>query len=390
MKYDNARFRSTYAICQTGDAVKNAGEAVRKIRDDFKTFPASIIVFFASIAYDADVLAREMQDAFPDAVTMGCTGAGEGVDDVVLNSSVAAMAFSGDVFDYAETALILESPGEGKSGGDIFTSASDAIRHISRNLGTSLFDLDYRKYVGFVLTDRIAPLSERVLERVGEKTNVFFTGGVAGDDYKFIDGQRVFYRGKAYPHAVLLALWKPKNGFELLKTQAVDMTDKSLVITRADEDARIIWEFDGEAAASAYARAIGKPAETMDILDFDECPLALTAEGGPYLRAVVKQVDGKGLQMFAQVREGTSMTVTNAGDILAVTRAAIADKRREMGDFAAILHINCASRHTALTNRGQLGDFAALFSGVPSLSVSSYGEVFVNVIAMTSVMILFK
>ena len=61
-----------------------------------------------------------------------------------------------------------------------------------------------------------------------------------------------------------------------------------------------------------------------------------------------------------------------------------------MDTVAAILLINCASRHTGLVNRGQLADFAALFSGGPSISVSSYGEVYVGVVAMTSVMIFFR
>lgn len=390
MPHDNTRFRTAQAVCQTGDVAKNAREAVRKIRDDFKSFPARTVVFFASIAYDADILAREMHDAFPGAVTMGCTSAGEGVDGQILNASVVAMAFSDDAFDYCETALVLDGKGGKPEGAGVFASAPDALRHIGRNLDVPLIDLDYRKYVGFVLAARIEAFSERVLDQAGEMTDVLFVGAVAGDDYKFIDGQRVFYRGKAYDHAVLLALWKPKNGFELLKTQAVEMTDTSMVVTRADEESRIIWEFDGEDATRIYSHAIDKPAETMDTLDFDEFPLALSVDGEPFLRAVLKQVDGKGLQMFAQVREGTRHTVTIAGDILETTRKALEEKRVAMGEPSAILHINCSSRHNTLKNRNQLEDFAALFADVPTVAVSSYGEVYVGLVAMTSTMILFK
>lgn len=389
MQSDNKRFRTTHAVSRTGDGVKNAREAVRLIRDDFAAFPASLIVYFSSVDYDPDVLAREMQDAFPTALTMGCTSAGEAVDGIILNYSVVAMAFSAEVFDYCETALVTDGKAGAKSS-DAFACVSEAMDHVRRGLDGPLIDLDHREYVGFMLGDSISAFSERVLDQVGEMTDVLFVGGFSGDDYKFDGSQRVMYRGKAYRNAAVLSLWKPRNGFSILKTQAAELSGPNMVITKADEANRILWELDGEDAAAAYARAIGRPRATMDILDFDEHPLAFMVDGEPFLQAVLQQVDGKGLRMFANIREGTRRTVTTAGDVLETTRRALSEKRREIGDISAILHINCSSRHTALKNRNQLGEFAALFGDVPSVAMSSYGEIYVSPIAETSTMILFK
>ena len=392
MQEVSKRFRTAHAVVQTGNPAENSRQAVRQIYNAFAGFDAGMIVFFTATDYDPRVLAAELHDAFPGVVTLGCTSAGEGIDDRILNSSVVAMAYSHDVFDYCEFALVVKDAALVRESGrkDVFTSVPDAMEHLARNLDEKPIQLDHRKYVGFVLADQLSAYCETVLDRIGDLTDVMFVGGFAGDDYKFDGSHRVFYQGRDYNNAVVAALWKPARGFALLKTQAAELTDTSMVITRADEQNRVIWEFDGEDAAAAYARVADKPLATMNILDFDESPLALTAEGEPYLRAIVKVVDNKGLQMFSRVREGTRMTLTRAGDVLSTTRAALEAKMKEFGEVSAILHINCSSRHTALKKWDKVDEFARLFSGIPSIAVSSYGEVYVGPVAITSTMILFK
>lgn len=383
------QFRTAYVSDDGVDPVANARRAASKIQIAFSDFPVSMVLFFAATNYEPTVLAEAMRDAFPHAKTFGCTTAGESVDDRILGGSVVAMAFSAEAFDYNELALVTaNAPADPERG--VFSDAGEAMRHLGRKLGHDMIKLDYKEYVGFMLADRISNFSEAVLEKVGEMTDVIFVGGFAGDDYKFTDGQRVFFNGASHASACVLALWKPKNGFSLLKTQAVEMTDKHLVITKADEDNRVIWQFNGEEAARAYARAAGLSATDMGILDFDENPLAVTADGEPYLRAIVKRVDGGGLQMFARVREGTRQTVTKAGDVLGTTRLEFEEKRRELENISAILHVNCASRHTALKKCNQVDAFAKLFAGIPGVGFMSYGEIYVGLVALTSTMILFK
>lgn len=383
------RFRTAHAVRQTGDAVKNASEAVHEIRDAFRSFAPSLIVFFASVDYDPDTLAREMKTSFPTATAMGCTTAGEQVDGKLLEHSLVAMAFSSDVFDYCESALVLGT-GERPDGADVFGNPSDAMTYIGRNLRTRWLDLDHHQYIGFMLGDQISDFAEGVLDRLGEITNAMFVGGFAGDGWRFNGSQRVMYGGKAYSNAAILALWKPKRGFDILKTQAGDLTGKKLLITRADEVNRIIWEFDGEDATVAYARATGRDPAKLDADDFSENPVALTVDGDPYMLGILKPVDGKGLQFFARVREGTRREIVQAGDIVETTHRDLSAKLAEMGDVAAILHINCCGRHAVLAKRGEVDTFGTLFNGVPVIGMSSYGEIWVGVIAYTSTMILFK
>lgn len=379
----NARFTET-------DTVANAREAVRKITADFTGASPKLIVFFAATNYDPDTLAQGMHAAFPQALTFGCTSSGEAVDDRMLRNSVTAMAFSAEVFDHCGMALVLRD-GPAAEGDGIFASVDAAMNHIGAGADDTLLDLDYRKYVGFMLVDAISRFSERVLERVGELTDVMYIGGVAGDDYKFTGKTRVFYQGKAYENAAVVGLWKPRDGFALLKTQAADMIGKTFTVTRADDN--VVWELDGRDAAVVYAEAIGIPPEKtrdMSIYDFDCNAPALLVDGEPFLRAIIEQVDGKGLRMFATAREGQRLSITRVGDLAATTRTALEEKTRESGPFAAILHVNCASRCTAIEKQCGREQFGSLFRGIPSVSFSSYGEIYVGLVAMTSTMILFK
>lgn len=389
------RFKTTFAQTTGAGPADNARAAVRKIGNDFAGFAPAFVVFFAATDYDGAVLAAGMQDAFPDAVTMGCTTAGEACGRETLNGSVVAMGFSKDVFAFSETALVLADAGAAAKAGaaDVFSDTTAALEYLGRGTGQPLLDLDYREYIGFMLADAtVLDFCEVVAERAGELMNVLFTGGVTGDDYRFDSTQTVFYKGKAYNNgAAALALWKPAKGFEILKTQAAELTGKQFLITEADEKERIVWKLDGRNALDVYAEAVGVPTAAMGSPEFDDNPLAFVANGEPFMRIAIKPVDGRGIHFFCQIREGTRLAMTKAKDIVEKTGEALNAKIAEMGaDPAAILHINCCSRHSAMGRNGQLEAFGKLFRDIPHAGFSSYGEIYINRLADTSVMILFK
>lgn len=387
------RFKTTFAQTADGTPADNARAAAAKIAADFAGFAPAFVVFFASAQdYDAGVLAKAVQGAFPGAATMGCTSNGEACDEKILKAAVVAMAFSKGAFAFSETALVLKDADAAAKPArpDVFSDTTAAMRHLGRNLDTPLLDLDHREYVGFMLADSSNAFTESVIDRVGEMTNVFFTGGIAADNYTF-DRQTVFYNGEAYrPGAVVLALWKPAEGFELLKTQAVELTDTILTGTKVDEVNRIIWEFNGRDALEVYAEAIGVPKEKIGLPEFDNHALAVVADGDPYLCTPIAPVDGRGLQMYSRMLEGIRLTLTRRGKLLETTEQALSGKIAATGEPAAILHVNCVNRHKMMRAAGQTEQFGELFARCPHIAFMSMGEVYVNWVGVTSVMILFQ
>ena len=57
------------------------------------------------------------------------------------------------------------------------------------------------------------------MDKIGNLTNILFVGGSAGDDLKF-EATYVFANGTVYTDAAVLALLKPRVGFEVIKTQS--------------------------------------------------------------------------------------------------------------------------------------------------------------------------
>jgi hypothetical protein len=385
-------FKTTFAQTATGKPTEDARSAVGNIKSGFAGFEPAFIVFFAAVDYDPGTLAAEMRDAFPGATTMGCSANGEACDEKILDASVVAMAFSKDAFAFSETALILADKDAAikASRPDVFSDNTAALEYLGRNLGKPLLELDHREYVGFMLADSANAFLDSVIDRSGEMTNVFFTGGIASDRFTF-DKQTVFYNGEAYRQgAVVLALWKPKNGFALLKTQAVELMDTVFTATEVDEEKRIIWKFNGKDALEAYSEAIGVPKEKIGQTEFDNYALAVMADNEPYLCAPIAQVDGKGLLMYSRIVEGMRLTATRSGKLLETTEKALADTIAESGEPSAILHVNCVCRHKVMCSTGLSEKFGAMFARCPHVSYMSMGEVYVNWVGFTSVMILFK
>lgn len=381
-------FKTAYAQCTGSDAVDNAKKAVAEIRTSLSGFPVAGVIFFAATCYDPDVLAKEMDMAFSPALTFGATSAGEETAGLVLKNSVVVMAYDASAFAFAAAVLVLGGNQRAENP-DAFSNVDAAMERFVNLTGNKMLHLDYREYVGFVLGDAMSAFSEKLLERIGEVTNVNFCGGFAGDDYKF-EAPLIFFRGRTYQQAAVVALWKPRNGFSLLKTQAVDLTGTTMMVTKADAEKSIIWELDGKPAADAYAQALGLRRQDLTVQVFDQHPLALIVNQDPYLRSGTRVVDDKGLQLLFSVKNGIRVTLCNAGDILASTIAALETMRKENPTIAGILHINCASRHNNLARLGQSEAFGALFRDVPNIGLSSYGEILVCVVAMTSTMIVFK
>ncbi len=379
-------FLTTHAVHTGADPVTNAKQAVRQIRADFGDFSGTVIVY-ASIAYDPETVAAEIHNAFPKAVTFGCTSSGECVGDLMLQHSVAAVALSDDFLEFSAVGLVTHAVPPGVT--DAFASADECLREFSLRTGATPLGLDYRQFVGFSLFDAVTPYTEEVIIKLAEMTDVNFIGGMAGDDYRF-EKPCIFYRGKTYRNAGVVALWKPINGFALLKTQAAELTEKSFLINKADEEKGIIWELDHKPAAQVYADAVGLPVEALTLALFDEYPIALAIDGEPFLKVARQVLDNGGLTVLPSVRTNTRVTLCKTNNIIQTTAAALKALRNECPSLSGMIHVNCVSRHMSLAAHNQVDEFGKLFHGIPNAGFSSYGEIYIGIVGLTSTMIAFK
>ena len=350
--------------------------AVADIKRQMEGMAAAVVVFFASPAYSPDQLGPAMAEAFPEAATFGCTTAGEIVTGIMMTHSLVAMAFSADTIRSARVEVIP----------DLHQESYSAFAAIEQYFGTQIKAMDPARYVGLILIDGLSGAEERVMDRIGDLTNVNFIGGSAGDDLRF-SATHVYANGKSHTGAAVVALLEPAVPFSFLKTQSFTPAPRTLTVTKADEAHREVLEFDHRPAVEAYAEALGVvPAEVED--HFMANPLGLVFDGEPYVRSPQRIKDGS-LVFYCAVKEGMELSLLRSTDIIADTTQALAAAAAENGEITAIINFNCILRTLELRQKGLTGQYGEIFATVPTIGFSTYGEQYIGHINQTATMLLF-
>jgi hypothetical protein len=364
---------------KTAYSVKTTPEEIAKdIQNQLDGAHTKAVVYFASSSFDAEAVSREMQSAFKSITVFGCTTAGEIVSGKMLKHSVVAMAFDDETLEQISLSVI-ENVNSKKA-------VENALGVFEKQYGCTMMELDPEKYVGIILVDGLGKSEERLIDRIGDLTNVIFIGGSAGDDLQFRQ-THVFANGKAYPSGALLALLKPGVAFETLKTQSFKVLGSELRATRVNEAEREVVEFNGKKAAVAYAETIGVPVKDAP-RHFMANPVGLVVDGEPYVRSP-QQIKGDSIVFYCKVKERMRLSILESTDIVKDTKEAVAAKKSEMGDIGAIINFNCILRTLELEDKGLCETYANIFADVPTIGFSTYGEQWVGHVNQTATMLVF-
>jgi hypothetical protein len=365
--------RSVCSVEKTPE--RNAADLASKLSD----LSVKFVLFFASSKFDPSALASAIQERFPQADTIGCTTAGEIVSGKMLKNSVVAMAFDADALEDVSVGIVKNLKTENQ--------VLQVFSAFETHTGQKMMALDITEYVGIILVDGLSVAEEKLMEKIGDLTNIIFIGGSAGDDLKF-ETTYVFAGGTAYTDAAVLALLKPRAGFDVVKTQSFCDRAKVLKATRVDEAKRLVFEFNGEPAAETYAKALGVPAEEASS-KFMSHPLGLMIGEEPYVRSPQRFQDDA-MVFYCNIREGTELHLLESMDIVQDTRAAIQAKQAELGSISGLINFHCILRTLALEQQGQTEEYGEIFADIPTIGFSTYGEEYLGHINQTSTILLFK
>lgn len=336
-----------------------------------------LVIYFASSAYVQAELAAAIHGMLGAEHTMGCSTAGEIVSGALSKRSVVAMALSDD--DAGSVAVEMIADLHDRAALD------RALEGLERRLASPIRDLDPATHVGIVLMDGLSRGEEGFLDALGDRTDLLFVGGSAGDDLAFAETW-VSLDGRVSNHGAVLAILQPPRGFEIIKTQSFVETGRHLVATAVQEDARVVTEFDGRPAAEAYAAAIGSPPAELSARWMAH-PLGLMSGSDPFVRSPA-QVTEAGVSFFCGVKEGTTLSVLESTDIVAETRRDLATGMA--GGASGLLNFNCILRTLDLEARGLTEAYGDVFRVVPTVGFSTYGEAYVGHVNQTATMLLFK
>ncbi|MGE3728262.1 MAG: FIST signal transduction protein [Candidatus Sericytochromatia bacterium] len=355
-------------------------QAVAELKQQLDpAFEAKLLLVFASSIYDQQILNQKLHENFAGTTVVGCSTAGEIVSGHMLQNAIVAMAFNSQVIDDFQVQVLENIKTE--------DHVDAAFAAFGEHFGVSMTEMDYKKYVGLVLIDGLTLAEERLMESIGDKTNVTFIGGSAGDDLQFKQTY-VYANGKAYSNAAVLVLLKPSVGFDFIKTQSFCESIKRLTPTKVDTATRTVLEFNGQPAAQAYAEAVGT--EVSQLSDyFMSNPVGLMDGEDPFVRSPM-QVKDQALAFYCNMVEGMELSLLQPLDIVKDTELAVQAKLTELGNISGIIDFHCILRTLQLRNEKRTEAYGAIFSAIPTIGFSTYGEEFITHVNQTSTMLVFK
>lgn len=354
-------------------------EVISEFRRQAEAAAPAMGLYFASPQFDADELSRQMQQLFPDTPMFGCSSSGEIVSGKMLKHSVVLMLCDHEVIDDVCVEVVENVSGEYR--------ISEALHRFETYYGMPIAEMNHQQYVGMILIDGLSLAEERIMEKLGDKTNLTFIGGSAGDDLRF-EKTYVYANGRAYENAALLALIKPTVGFDVIKTQSFYPTKQTLLATSVDESTREVLEFNQKPALQAYAEALGMSAEHLAEA-FSQFPTGLMIGDEPYVRSPQKIV-GDRIRFFCQIKEGMELSLLKSTDIIADTKAAIRSKQAELGKISGMINFHCILRTLELEEKGLTDAYGQLFADIPTIGFSTYGEQYIGHINQTSTILVFQ
>jgi len=357
----------------------NLESATQEIVKQFKDFDAKLIVFFASSNYDSSRICGFLQSGAPNSRIIGCTTAGEIISGKLLKNSIVAMALNSKIIEDVEIAVIENIGSENR--------IKSAFARFENHFKTAMSQFDFQKYVGIILFDGLSGAEERIMDSIGDLTNVTFIGGSAGDDLKFKQTM-VFADGKAYSNAAVAALIKSGVKFDIIKTQSFCALNKELIATKVNEKSRQVLEFNNMPASQAYAAAINVSlSEAANY--FMHHPVGLMINGEPYVRSP-QRIDGDSIYFYCNVLQGMQLSVLESTDIIKDTKAAVDAKVKELGGISGLINFHCILRTLELEQKNLTKAYCDIFSDIPTIGFSTYGEAYIGHINQTSTILVFK
>lgn len=361
----------------------NEKDAVLDIKNQINLENIKLIIFFASPIFNQQKIVSLMQKKFSDCMIIGCSTAGELTSGKILKNSVVAMAINSNIIQDVKVEVI----------GNIQKNLTmeSAFTSFEKYYNKSLYFMDTTKYVGITLIDGLSMKEEKIMDLIGNRTDLFFVGGSAGDNGTF-EKTYVYANGNVYSDAAIIAMLKVSEDveFSVIKTQSFEVLDKVLVANKVNQEKRQVIEFNNRPATLEYMDAVNA-ASTEEISNyFMSNPLGLiVGEDNIFVRCP-QRVNGTSMVFYCNILEGMEVKLLRATNIIDDTRNAIQSKINKFGNIDGIISFNCIYRISELESQNLIQDYAEIFANIPTVGFSSYGEQFIGHMNQTAAMLVFR
>jgi len=343
-------------------------EASKEIQQQLNHPDINFVLFYCSSAYQLDELAAAMTQGLDNIDIVGCTTAGEISPNGYGKKSIVAIGFSSKYFSIS--AKIIESM-------DKFSiiDAQTTINKLTEQC--SLKGLSSIKENSFLLTllDGLSTKEELFLQTLNYATGgIPHFGGSAGDDFNLAI-THIFYKNKFYQQAAIVMLFNTTCSFEVFNCDHIKRPAEKLVITKADINSRIAYEFNAMPAASEYAKLLNIKISDLTPEVFSLNPLAVKVGGQYFIRSIQKvNIDDLSLTFYCAIDVGVVLTAVEMDDILPPLKNKLDHITQRLGKPELVLTCECFFRRIEIEQKSLQGEAKKLYTKYNVAGFNGYAE----------------
>ncbi|MBK8257512.1 MAG: FIST C-terminal domain-containing protein [Polyangiaceae bacterium] len=369
------------ATAAANGSTSNAAHAVvSSLREGLAGEAPSLVTVFASTKQPLSELMPLMAAAFPGAVILGSSTAGEFTEKGDTKDGVSVAAVSGQFRVFAGMGTGLKEAPE------------KAVEQALDGIPQKVFGYPYRTAI--LLLDPLAGNGEEttLLAAAMLEEDVCLAGGAAGDDLKMLQTW-VGLGDRAESNAVVIALVFSKSPLGVGVCHGHTPMSQPLRVTKADGS--LVQEIDGKPAwdvwrdvARESARARGMDVDALGPNDAGGFLLlyeaGLAAGSEHKIRAPLAPTAEGAIQFACAIPEGTVFRMTESSPKEQINSAREAAKRahQRLGAKAAgAIVFDCICRNLILSHEfdSAVKAMSDELGGVPLSGFETYGEIALDV-----------
>jgi hypothetical protein len=348
-----------------------ARDAVFELREQISQSTMELVVFFAAPSYDRDELSQAFAIEFPNVTVIGCTTAGEITRDGYREGTLTAISFSSQHFKAKATLIRNLQSFRMEDGERIATDTLEAL-----GLGLPHAKSVPSQTFAMLLIDGMSKQEELVVSSVNRFLDpVPLFGGSAGDGLNF-GTTWVYCNGTFHNDAAILTVFQTTCPFKVFKLDNFHPTDRKMVVTEADPNARLVMEINAEPAAPAYARMVGLEAQELSPLIFAAYPVVVKIGGEYHVRSIQKVEPDGSLRFYCGIDEGLVLTVARGEDLAINLSQSLEKIEAQLGETDMILGFDCILRRLDAEQKQKTREVSAVLSKHKVVGFCTYGEQF--------------
>lgn len=356
------------SIISIGSTHSTTEGAFADIQKKLPTNP-DLILFFTSTTYDFNELTKRFHITYPNTEVLGVTTVGEITPDGISESGLSAASFEGAGFKAKGVIL----PDIEKYPIFYRSTIQSALKEVGINANSPYIE---EEGLGFVFPCGLVSGEEKmlsVLNSVFKHDGFRFFGGTAGDDAKFIE-TKVSYNGQVTSKGGVAVFIQTQDDIMIKKENIFVPFGKTMKVTKADPEARIVYELNGKKASTEYARLLGVPESQLN-RSFITNPLGRVINNEIWIASPFQVRQDGSIQFYCQIFQDSTVDILQPKSPLETIEESVSSIQQEMHAIHGVFAVNCILRKLQFQNQKIVPEFNRQLSRLPNLfGFCSYGE----------------